>query len=142
MSFSVFTVDPYIQLMHSDLLTTAVHIRFIHVLSFIFVTLALQVWRFWKPLFSSLCVFVATGSYKEHEHNGCKFCETVRCCKPSDSKHCCPCAWHQLERVKQANAVEDSIRKQEWPENLAAFPCVCVQGEHLDSAFFPFAFSS
>ncbi|NXI80672.1 GEN endonuclease, partial [Rhipidura dahli] len=52
------------------------------------------------------------GSYKEHEHNGCKFCETVRCCKPSDSKHCCPCAWHQLERVKQANAVEDSIRKK------------------------------
>ncbi|NXQ69140.1 GEN endonuclease, partial [Quiscalus mexicanus] len=52
------------------------------------------------------------GSYKEHEHNGCKFCESVRCCKPSDSKHCCPCAWHQWERVKQANAVEDSIRKK------------------------------
>ncbi|NXB35520.1 GEN endonuclease, partial [Eulacestoma nigropectus] len=52
------------------------------------------------------------GSYKEHEHSGCKFCETVRCCKPSDSKHCCPCAWHQLERVKQADAVEDSIRKK------------------------------
>ncbi|NXB67686.1 GEN endonuclease, partial [Struthidea cinerea] len=52
------------------------------------------------------------GSYKEHEYNGCKFCETVRCCKPGDSKHCCPCAWHQLERVKQGNAVEDSIRKK------------------------------
>ncbi|XP_054486365.2 flap endonuclease GEN homolog 1 [Agelaius phoeniceus] len=52
------------------------------------------------------------GSYKEHEHNGCKFCESVRCCKPSDSKHCCPCAWHQWERLKQANAVEDSIRKK------------------------------
>ncbi|CAN8204906.1 unnamed protein product [Coccothraustes coccothraustes] len=52
------------------------------------------------------------GSYKEHEHNGCKFCESVRCCKPSDSKHCCPCAWHQWERVKQANALEDSIRKK------------------------------
>ncbi|NXB00007.1 GEN endonuclease, partial [Cnemophilus loriae] len=52
------------------------------------------------------------GSYKEHEHNGCKFCESARCCKPGDSKHCCPCAWHQLERVKQANAVEDSIRKK------------------------------
>ncbi|NWT90954.1 GEN endonuclease, partial [Lanius ludovicianus] len=51
------------------------------------------------------------GSYKEHEHSGCKFCETLRCCKPS-AKHCCPCAWHQLERVKQANAVEDSIRKK------------------------------
>ncbi|NWT65993.1 GEN endonuclease, partial [Prunella himalayana] len=52
------------------------------------------------------------GSSKEHEHNGCKFCGSVRCCKPSDSKHCCPCAWHQWERVKQANAVEDSIRKK------------------------------
>uniref|UniRef100_A0A8C5ID34 Flap endonuclease GEN homolog 1 n=1 Tax=Junco hyemalis TaxID=40217 RepID=A0A8C5ID34_JUNHY len=52
------------------------------------------------------------GSYKEHEHNGCKFCESVRCCKPSDSKHCCPCAWHQWEQVKQANALEDSIRKK------------------------------
>ncbi|XP_009093712.3 flap endonuclease GEN homolog 1 [Serinus canaria] len=52
------------------------------------------------------------GSYKEHEHNGCEFCESVRCCKPSDSKHCCPCAWHQWERVKQANAVEDGIRKK------------------------------
>ncbi|XP_041276023.1 flap endonuclease GEN homolog 1 [Onychostruthus taczanowskii] len=52
------------------------------------------------------------GSQKEHEHNGCKFCESVRCCKPSDSKHCCPCAWHRWERVKQANAVEDSIRKK------------------------------
>ncbi|NXM11282.1 GEN endonuclease, partial [Ploceus nigricollis] len=52
------------------------------------------------------------GSYKEHEHNGCKFCESVRCCKPNDSKHCCPCAWHRWERVKQANAVEDSIRKK------------------------------
>ncbi|NXR94504.1 GEN endonuclease, partial [Hypocryptadius cinnamomeus] len=52
------------------------------------------------------------GSHKEHEHNGCKFCESVRCCKPSDSKHCCPCAWHRWERVKQANAVEDSIRKK------------------------------
>ncbi|NWX57835.1 GEN endonuclease, partial [Promerops cafer] len=52
------------------------------------------------------------GSYKEHERNGCKFCESVRCCKPSDSKHCCPCAWHRWESVKQANAVEDSIRKK------------------------------
>ncbi|NXP90190.1 GEN endonuclease, partial [Passerina amoena] len=52
------------------------------------------------------------GSHKEHEHNGCKFCGSVRCCKPRDSKHCCPCAWHQWERVKQANAVEDSIRKK------------------------------
>ncbi|NXM60370.1 GEN endonuclease, partial [Illadopsis cleaveri] len=52
------------------------------------------------------------GSHREHEHNGCKYCGSVRCCKPSDSKRCCPCAWHQWERVKQANAVEDSIRKK------------------------------
>ncbi|NXH13933.1 GEN endonuclease, partial [Bucco capensis] len=52
------------------------------------------------------------GSYKEHEHSGCKFCESTRSCKPNDSKHCCPCEQHQLERVKQASAVEDSIRKK------------------------------
>ncbi|NXG74888.1 GEN endonuclease, partial [Baryphthengus martii] len=52
------------------------------------------------------------GSYKEHEHSGCKFCESTRSCKPNDSKYCCPCEWHQLERVKQASAVEDSIRKK------------------------------
>lgn len=143
MSSSVFTVDPYMQLMHSDLLTAAVHITFICVLSFVFVILPLQVWRFWEPLFSSLCVSVVVGSYREHEHNGCQFCESVRCCKPSDPKRCCPCAWHQWERVKQSNAVEDSIRKQEWPGNLTAFPCIPMQGEHLDSPFFfPFVLSS
>ncbi|NXN39228.1 GEN endonuclease, partial [Rhinoptilus africanus] len=52
------------------------------------------------------------GSYKEHEHSGCKFCESTRSCKPSDSKYCCPCEWHQLERLKQASAVEDNIRKK------------------------------
>lgn len=51
------------------------------------------------------------GSYKEHERSGCKFCESTRYCKPSDSKYCCPCEWHQLEQVKQASAVEDNIRK-------------------------------
>ncbi|XP_009694696.1 PREDICTED: flap endonuclease GEN homolog 1 [Cariama cristata] len=52
------------------------------------------------------------GSYKEHEHSGCKFCESTRYCKPNDSKYCCPCEWHQLERVKRASAVEDNIRKK------------------------------
>ncbi|NXK53744.1 GEN endonuclease, partial [Chauna torquata] len=52
------------------------------------------------------------GSCKEHERSGCKFCETTRYCKPNDSKYCCPCEWHQLEQVKQANAVEDNIRKK------------------------------
>ncbi|NWH94315.1 GEN endonuclease, partial [Aegithalos caudatus] len=69
------------------------------------------------------------GSYKEHEHNGCKFCESTRCCKPSDSKHCCPCAWHQWERVKQANAVEDSIRKK--AKSCEGFPFSEVIQEFL-----------
>ncbi|NXK61822.1 GEN endonuclease, partial [Sylvietta virens] len=69
------------------------------------------------------------GSYKEHEHNGCKFCESVRCCKPSDSKHCCPCAWHRWERVKQANAVEDSIRKK--AKSCEGFPFSEVIQEFL-----------
>ncbi|NWW00219.1 GEN endonuclease, partial [Machaerirhynchus nigripectus] len=69
------------------------------------------------------------GSYKEHEHNGCKFCESMRCCKPSDSKRCCPCAWHQLERVKQANAVEDSIRKK--AKSCEGFPFSEVIQEFL-----------
>ncbi|NXU02554.1 GEN endonuclease, partial [Buphagus erythrorhynchus] len=69
------------------------------------------------------------GSYKEHEHNGCKLCESVRCCKPSDSKHCCPCAWHQWERVKQANAVEDSIRKK--AKSCEGFPFSEVIQEFL-----------
>uniref|UniRef100_A0A8D0EZZ7 Flap endonuclease GEN homolog 1 n=1 Tax=Strix occidentalis caurina TaxID=311401 RepID=A0A8D0EZZ7_STROC len=52
------------------------------------------------------------GSHKEHEHSGCKFCESTKYCKPSDSKYCCPCEWHQLERVKRASAAEDNIRKK------------------------------
>ncbi|NXN93708.1 GEN endonuclease, partial [Rhinopomastus cyanomelas] len=52
------------------------------------------------------------GSHKEHEHSGCKFCESTRHCKPNDSKYSCPCEWHQLDQVKQASAVEDSIRKK------------------------------
>ncbi|XP_039916135.1 flap endonuclease GEN homolog 1 isoform X2 [Hirundo rustica] len=69
------------------------------------------------------------GSYKEHEHNGCKFCESVRCCKPRDSKHCCPCAWHQWEQVKQASAVEDSIRKK--AKSCEGFPFSEVIQEFL-----------
>ncbi|NWV42844.1 GEN endonuclease, partial [Grantiella picta] len=69
------------------------------------------------------------GSYKEHEQSGCKFCESMRCRKPSDPKHCCPCAWHQLERVKQANAVEDSIRKK--AKSCEGFPFSEVIQEFL-----------
>ncbi|NXF43893.1 GEN endonuclease, partial [Oceanites oceanicus] len=60
----------------------------------------------------TLCASASIGSYKEHEHSGCKLCESTRYCKRKDSKYCCPCEWHQLERVKQASAVEDSIRKK------------------------------
>ncbi|XP_021247220.1 flap endonuclease GEN homolog 1 isoform X2 [Numida meleagris] len=52
------------------------------------------------------------GSHKDHERSGCRFCESTRYCKPSDSKYCCPCEWHQLEQVRQASAVEDNIRKK------------------------------
>ncbi|XP_063280672.1 flap endonuclease GEN homolog 1 [Prinia subflava] len=69
------------------------------------------------------------GSYKEHEQSGCEFCESVRGCKPSDSKHCCPCAWHQWERVKQANALEDSIRKK--AKSCEGFPFSEVIQEFL-----------
>ncbi|XP_051634258.1 flap endonuclease GEN homolog 1 isoform X1 [Manacus candei] len=68
------------------------------------------------------------GSYKEHEHSGCKFCESKRYCKPSDSKHC-PCEWHQLEQVKQANAVEDNIRKK--AKSCEGFPFSEVIQEFL-----------
>ncbi|XP_048794310.1 flap endonuclease GEN homolog 1 isoform X3 [Lagopus muta] len=69
------------------------------------------------------------GSYKEHERSGCKFCESTRYCKPSDSKYCCPCEWHQLEQVKQASAVEDNIRKK--AKSCEGFPFAEVIQEFL-----------
>ncbi|XP_005143373.2 flap endonuclease GEN homolog 1 [Melopsittacus undulatus] len=69
------------------------------------------------------------GSYKEHGHSGCKFCESTRYCKPNDSKYCCSCEWHQLERVKQASAVEDSIRKK--ANSCEGFPFSQVIQEFL-----------
>ncbi|XP_009907766.2 flap endonuclease GEN homolog 1 [Dryobates pubescens] len=69
------------------------------------------------------------GSYKEHEHSGCQFCKSSRYCKPNDSKHCCPCEWHRLERVKQANAVEDNIRKK--AKSCEGFPFSQVIQEFL-----------
>ncbi|NXV80364.1 GEN endonuclease, partial [Atlantisia rogersi] len=62
------------------------------------------------------------GSSKEHEHSGCKFCGSARYCNPSDSKYCCPCEWHQLERLKQASAVEDNIRKKAYSCEGFPFP--------------------
>ncbi|NXF05772.1 GEN endonuclease, partial [Smithornis capensis] len=69
------------------------------------------------------------GSYKEHEHSGCKFCESMRYCKPSDSKYCCPCEWHRIEQVKQASAVEDNIRKK--AKSCEGFPFSEVIQEFL-----------
>ncbi|XP_065537748.1 flap endonuclease GEN homolog 1 isoform X2 [Lathamus discolor] len=69
------------------------------------------------------------GSYKEHGYSGCKFCESTRYCKPNDSKYCCSCEWHQLERVKQASAVEDSIRKK--ANSCEGFPFSQVIQEFL-----------
>ncbi|NWR36301.1 GEN endonuclease, partial [Tachuris rubrigastra] len=68
------------------------------------------------------------GSYKEHEHSGCKFCDSIRYCKPSDSKHC-PCEWHRLEQVKQTSAVEDNIRKK--AKSCEGFPFSEVIQEFL-----------
>ncbi|NXG48589.1 GEN endonuclease, partial [Psilopogon haemacephalus] len=68
------------------------------------------------------------GSYKEHEHSGCQFCKSSRYCKSNDSKHC-PCEWHQLERVKQENAVEDNIRKK--ANSCEGFPFSQVIQEFL-----------
>ncbi|NWX96030.1 GEN endonuclease, partial [Nothoprocta ornata] len=69
------------------------------------------------------------GSYKEHGRNGCKFCESIRYCKPHDSKSCCPCEWHQSEREKQASAVEDNIRKR--AKSCEGFPFPEVIQEFL-----------
>ncbi|NXI39128.1 GEN endonuclease, partial [Galbula dea] len=71
------------------------------------------------------------GSYKEHEHSGCKFCESTRYCKPNDTKHCCPCEQHQFERMKQASAVEDKIRKK--ANSCEGFPFSEVIQEFLVS---------
>ncbi|NXK31547.1 GEN endonuclease, partial [Piprites chloris] len=68
------------------------------------------------------------GSCKEHENSGCKFCGSIRSCKPSDSKHC-PCEWHRSEQVKQANAVEDNIRKK--AKSCEGFPFSEVIQEFL-----------
>ncbi|OPJ73598.1 flap endonuclease GEN-like protein 1 [Patagioenas fasciata monilis] len=69
------------------------------------------------------------GSYKEHERSGCKFCESTKYCKPSNSKFCCPCEWHQFEQAKQASAVEDNIRKKAY--SCEGFPFSEVIQEFL-----------
>ncbi|NXP56485.1 GEN endonuclease, partial [Heliornis fulica] len=69
------------------------------------------------------------GTSREHEHSGCKFCGTTKYCNPSDSNCCCPCEWHQSERLKQANAVEDNIRKK--ANSCEGFPFPKVIQEFL-----------
>ncbi|XP_006835376.1 PREDICTED: flap endonuclease GEN homolog 1 [Chrysochloris asiatica] len=52
------------------------------------------------------------GSSKDHERNGCKLCKSSKYCEPHDYEYCCPCEWHLIERGRQLNAVENSIKKK------------------------------
>ncbi|XP_043325254.1 flap endonuclease GEN homolog 1 isoform X2 [Cervus canadensis] len=52
------------------------------------------------------------GSSKDHEHNGCKLCQTDRYCDPHDYEYCCPCEWHRTEHERQLNVVEYNIKKK------------------------------
>ncbi|XP_053141301.1 flap endonuclease GEN homolog 1 [Hemicordylus capensis] len=52
------------------------------------------------------------GSRKDHERTGCQLCKSVGYCEPHDAEYCCPCDWHTSEQNRQANSVEDSIRKK------------------------------
>ncbi|XP_029451814.1 flap endonuclease GEN homolog 1 isoform X2 [Rhinatrema bivittatum] len=52
------------------------------------------------------------GSAKDHERNGCKLCGSAHFCEPHDYNYQCPCEWHHMEREKQVNAVENSIKKK------------------------------
>lgn len=63
--------------------------------------------RQWKLYF--LCF--RKGSSKDHEHNGCKLCQTDRYCDPHDYEYCCPCEWHRTEHERQLNVVEYNIKK-------------------------------
>ena len=63
--------------------------------------------RQWKLYF--LCL--RKGSSKDHEHNGCKLCQTDQYCEPHDYEYCCPCEWHRTEHERQLNAVEYNIKK-------------------------------
>ncbi|XP_066093070.1 flap endonuclease GEN homolog 1 isoform X2 [Saccopteryx bilineata] len=52
------------------------------------------------------------GSPKDHEHNGCKLCQTDRYCEPHDCEYCCPCEWHLAEYDRQLTVVENNIKKK------------------------------
>ncbi|OWK09984.1 GEN1, partial [Cervus elaphus hippelaphus] len=53
-----------------------------------------------------------TMNTKDHEHNGCKLCQTDRYCDPHDYEYCCPCEWHRTEHERQLNVVEYNIKKK------------------------------
>lgn len=52
------------------------------------------------------------GSPKDHEHNGCKLCQTDRYCEPHDYEYRCPCEWHQTEQDRQLITVENNVKKK------------------------------
>ncbi|XP_070284813.1 flap endonuclease GEN homolog 1 isoform X2 [Myotis yumanensis] len=52
------------------------------------------------------------GSPKDHEHNGCKLCQTDRYCEPHDYEYCCPCEWHRTEQDRQLITIENNIKKK------------------------------
>lgn len=65
---------------------------------------------FKKPAHCSVCSH--PGSPKDHEHNGCKLCQTDQYCEPHDYEYCCPCEWHQTEQDRQLVTVENNIKKK------------------------------
>ncbi|XP_077008257.1 flap endonuclease GEN homolog 1 isoform X2 [Tamandua tetradactyla] len=52
------------------------------------------------------------GSPKDHEHNGCKLCESDGYCLLPDGEFCPPSEWHCTESDNQPSALENSIRKK------------------------------
>uniref|UniRef100_H3B408 Flap endonuclease GEN homolog 1 n=1 Tax=Latimeria chalumnae TaxID=7897 RepID=H3B408_LATCH len=52
------------------------------------------------------------GSSKEHERTGCKLCGSERFCEPHHYDYSCPCDWHQSEQERQANSVENNVKKK------------------------------
>ncbi|XP_004696446.1 flap endonuclease GEN homolog 1 [Echinops telfairi] len=52
------------------------------------------------------------GSPKDHERNGCRWCQSDRYCEPHDYDYRCPCEWHLGERERQLSDLENSIKKK------------------------------
>ncbi|CAO2605041.1 Flap endonuclease GEN homolog 1 [Lemmus lemmus] len=52
------------------------------------------------------------GSPKDHERSGCALCNSDRYCEPHDYNYRCPCEWHQRNRSRQLNEIENNIKKK------------------------------